>query len=52
VRKFTVAARDLASLSERDRAALLAELRRWAREHLAIDAVHGKPAGGERYMEF
>lgn len=28
------------------------ELRRWAREHLAIDAVHGKPAGGERYMEF
>jgi SpoVK/Ycf46/Vps4 family AAA+-type ATPase len=28
------------------------ELRRWAREHLAIDAVHGKPADGERYMEF
>lgn len=28
------------------------ELRRWAREHLAIDAVHGKPADGDRYMEF
>jgi hypothetical protein len=28
------------------------ELRRWAREHLAVDAVHGQPAGGERYMEF
>jgi hypothetical protein len=28
------------------------ELRRWAREHLAIDAVRGLPASGERYMEF
>ncbi|MDE3075273.1 MAG: AAA family ATPase, partial [Chloroflexota bacterium] len=28
------------------------ELRRWAREHLAVDAVHGQPATGERYMEF
>lgn len=29
------------------------ELRRWAREHLAIDAVHGQPsATGERLMEF
>jgi len=29
------------------------ELRRWAREHLAIDAVRGQPAaGGERLMEF
>jgi ATPase family associated with various cellular activities (AAA)/AAA+ lid domain len=29
------------------------ELRRWAREHLAIDAVHGQPAAtGERLMEF
>jgi hypothetical protein len=29
------------------------ELRRWARERLAIDAVHGQPAAaGERLMEF
>jgi SpoVK/Ycf46/Vps4 family AAA+-type ATPase len=28
------------------------ELRRWAREHLAIDAVRGQPASGERYIEF
>ena len=29
------------------------ELRKWAREHLAIDAVHGRPVGaGERLMEF
>jgi SpoVK/Ycf46/Vps4 family AAA+-type ATPase len=29
------------------------ELRRWAREHLAIDAVRGQPvAGGDRLMEF
>jgi hypothetical protein len=27
------------------------ELRRWAREHLAIDAVQGRPAGGERRIE-
>ena len=28
------------------------ELRRWAREHLALDAVRGQAASGERYMEF
>jgi SpoVK/Ycf46/Vps4 family AAA+-type ATPase len=28
------------------------ELRRWAREHLAIDAVRGQPASGERFIEF
>ncbi|MCL5107438.1 MAG: hypothetical protein M1401_00920, partial [Chloroflexi bacterium] len=28
------------------------ELRRWAREHLAIDAVRGGPPAGERHMEF
>jgi SpoVK/Ycf46/Vps4 family AAA+-type ATPase len=29
------------------------ELRRWAREHLAIDAVRGQPvAAGDRLMEF
>ncbi|HEY7063773.1 MAG TPA: AAA family ATPase [Chloroflexota bacterium] len=28
------------------------ELRRWAREHLAIDAVRGQPMGTERFMEF
>jgi hypothetical protein len=29
------------------------ELRRWAREHLAVDAVRGRPvADGERLMEF
>jgi SpoVK/Ycf46/Vps4 family AAA+-type ATPase len=28
------------------------DLRRWAREHLAIDAGRGLPAGGERLMEF
>ncbi len=29
----------------------IAELRRWAQEHLAIDAVRGQPAGGERFLE-
>ena len=28
------------------------ELRRWAREHLAIDAVRGQSPAGERYIEF
>jgi SpoVK/Ycf46/Vps4 family AAA+-type ATPase len=28
------------------------ELRRWAREHLAIDAVRGQTPGGDRLMEF
>ena len=28
------------------------ELRRWAREHLAIDAVKGEPVAGERKLEF
>lgn len=28
------------------------ELRKWAREHLAIDAVRGDPASAERYIEF
>lgn len=29
------------------------QLRRWAREHLAMDAVHGQPtATGERLMAF
>src|SRR5947209_11755751 len=28
------------------------ELRRWAREHLAIDAVRGQASAGERYIEF
>ena len=28
------------------------ELRRWAKEHLALDAVQGRPAAGERLMEF
>ncbi len=28
------------------------ELRRWAKEHLAVDAVRGQPASGERCMEF
>jgi hypothetical protein len=28
------------------------ELRRWARDHLAIDAVRGQPAAGDRYIEF
>ncbi|MCL4464992.1 MAG: AAA family ATPase [Chloroflexi bacterium] len=28
------------------------ELRRWAREHLAVDAVRGQPPTGERHMEF
>ncbi|HLI50740.1 MAG TPA: AAA family ATPase, partial [Thermomicrobiaceae bacterium] len=27
------------------------ELRRWAREHLAIDALHGRPTTGQRYIE-
>lgn len=27
------------------------ELRRWAREHLAVDAVHGQLATGERHIE-
>jgi SpoVK/Ycf46/Vps4 family AAA+-type ATPase len=30
----------------------IAELRRWAQEHLAIDAVRGETAGGERFLEF
>ena len=30
----------------------IAELRRWAQEHLAIDAVRGQSAGGERFLEF
>jgi ATP-dependent 26S proteasome regulatory subunit len=30
----------------------IADLRRWAQEHLAIDAVHGETAGGERFLEF
>jgi len=29
----------------------IVELRRWAQEHLAIDAVRGQPAGGERLLE-
>ena len=28
------------------------ELRRWARDHLAIDAVRGQPNAGDRLMEF
>jgi SpoVK/Ycf46/Vps4 family AAA+-type ATPase len=28
------------------------ELRRWAREHLAIDAVHAEPGSGQRLIEF
>ena len=28
------------------------ELRRWARDHLAIDAVRGQPTDGSRFMEF
>ncbi len=28
------------------------ELRRWARDHLVIDAVRGQPNADERYMEF
>jgi hypothetical protein len=28
------------------------ELRRWAREHLAVDAVRGEPPAGERRLEF
>ncbi|MHB8696264.1 MAG: hypothetical protein ACYDHH_34050, partial [Solirubrobacteraceae bacterium] len=28
------------------------ELRRWAREHLAIDAVRGEPVAGGRHIEF
>lgn len=28
------------------------DLRRWAKEHLALDAVAGPPAAGERLMEF
>jgi SpoVK/Ycf46/Vps4 family AAA+-type ATPase len=30
----------------------IAELRRWAQDHLAIDAVRGQPIAGERYLEF
>ncbi|HEX5505445.1 MAG TPA: AAA family ATPase [Thermomicrobiales bacterium] len=30
----------------------IAELRRWAQEHLALDAGTGAPAAGERLMEF
>ena len=28
------------------------ELRKWAREHLAVDAVRGQPTSGDRLMEF
>ncbi len=28
------------------------ELRKWARDHLAIDAVRGRPEASERFMEF
>ena len=28
------------------------EIRKWARDHLAIDAVQGPAAGGERKLEF
>lgn len=28
------------------------ELRKWAREHLAIDAVHAEPGSGQRLIEF
>jgi SpoVK/Ycf46/Vps4 family AAA+-type ATPase len=28
------------------------ELRRWARDHLVVDAVRGQPNADERYMEF
>ena len=28
------------------------ELRRWAREHLAVDAGHPQPTAGERFIEF
>ena len=30
----------------------IAELRRWAHEHMAIDAVRGETARGERLLEF
>jgi hypothetical protein len=30
----------------------IAELRRWAQEYLAIDAVRGQAAAGERFLEF
>jgi SpoVK/Ycf46/Vps4 family AAA+-type ATPase len=30
----------------------ITELRRWAQEHLAIDAVRGETATGERFLEF
>ena len=30
----------------------IADLRRWAQEHLAIDAVRGETASGERLLEF
>ncbi len=30
----------------------IADLRRWAQDHLAIDAVRGQPVGGERLLEF
>src|SRR5260370_34657642 len=30
----------------------IAELRRWAQEHLAIDVVRGQAAAGERFLEF
>jgi len=30
----------------------IADLRRWAQEHLAIDAVRGEAASGERLLEF
>jgi SpoVK/Ycf46/Vps4 family AAA+-type ATPase len=28
------------------------DLRRWAKDHLAIDAVQGAPVAGDRYIEF
>ena len=28
------------------------ELRKWARDHLAVDAVRGEPSTGERRLEF
>jgi len=30
----------------------IADLRRWAQDHLAIDAVRGQPVGGDRFLEF
>jgi hypothetical protein len=30
----------------------IAELRRWAQDHLAINAARGQPVVGERFLEF